>query len=271
MQRTVFFISDSTGITAETIGNSILAQFEGVQFEKHRLPFIDSAQKAETAALRIKTHYAKSGQRPIVVNTMAERALCDIVASSGALMLDVFAPFIGPLEDELKTRRSGAVNRSHGLVNFEKYEERINATNYALSHDDGINVNYADADLILVGVSRSGKTPTCLYMALHYGVSAANYPLTEEDLEKLELPVRLRPYKDRLFGLTIDATRLAQIREQRRSGSRYATIKQCRWELEQADRLMRQAAIPSLNTTHVSIEEIASKIFDRFGIERTLF
>jgi [pyruvate, water dikinase]-phosphate phosphotransferase / [pyruvate, water dikinase] kinase len=271
MQRTVFFISDSTGITAETIGNSILAQFEGVQFDKHRLPFTDNAQKAEAAALRIKTHYAQSAQRPIVVNTMAERALCDIVASSGALMLDVFAPFIGPLEDELGAKRSGAVNRSHGMVDFDKYEARINATNYALSHDDGIDVNYADADLILVGVSRSGKTPTCLYMALHYGVSAANYPLTDDDLEKLELPVRLRPYRDRLFGLTIDPQRLAQIREQRRAGSRYATLQQCRWELEQADRLMRQAGIPSLNTTHVSIEEIASKIFDRFGIERTMF
>jgi [pyruvate, water dikinase]-phosphate phosphotransferase / [pyruvate, water dikinase] kinase len=271
MQRSVFFISDSTGITAETIGNSILAQFEGVQFEKHRLPFIDNAQKAEAAALRIKTRYAQSGDRPIVVNTMADRALCDIVATSGALMLDVFAPFIGPLEDELGTRHSGAVNRSHGLVDFDKYEARINATNYALSHDDGLDVDYAQADLILVGVSRSGKTPTCLYMALHYGVSAANYPLTEEDLEKLELPSRLRTYKNRLFGLTIEPARLAQIREQRRPGSRYATLKQCRWELEQADRLLRQAGIPSLNTTHVSIEEIASKIFDQFGIEKTMF
>src|SRR6185312_4350107 len=258
MQRTGVFISDSTGITAETIGNSILAQFEGVRFDKHRLPFIDDAAKAEAATLRIKTHYAKSGERPIVVNTMADRALCDIVAASGALMLDVFAPFIGPLEAELGTKRSGAVNRSHGLVDFDKYEARI-------------NVDYAQADLILVGVSRSGKTPTCLYMALHYGVSAANYPLTDEDLEKLELPARLRPYRDRLFGLTIEPERLAQIREQRRAGSRYATIKQCRWELEQADRLMRQAGIPFLNTTHVSIEEIASKIFASFGIERTMF
>jgi regulator of PEP synthase PpsR (kinase-PPPase family) len=271
MRRIVYFISDSTGITAETIGNSILAQFEGVEFDKHRLPFIDNAKKAEAAALRIKTHYAQTGQRPIVVNTMAERALCEIVADSGALMLDVFAPFIGPLEDELGTKRSGAVNRSHGLVDFDKYEARINATNYALSHDDGMDVDYAQADLILIGVSRSGKTPTCLYMALHYGVSAANYPLTDEDLEKLELPVRLRPYRDRLYGLTIDPQRLAQIREQRRAGSGYATLKQCRWELEQADRLMRHAGIPSLNTTHVSIEEIASKIFDRFGIERTMF
>lgn len=271
MQRTVFYISDSTGITAETIGNSILAQFEGVQFEKHRLSFVDDAHKAEAAAVRIKTHYAQTGQRPIVVNTMAERALCDIVATSGALMMDVFAPFIGPLEDELCTKRSGAVNRSHGLVDFDKYEARINATNYALSHDDGIDVDYADADLILVGVSRSGKTPTCLYMALHYGVSAANYPLTDEDLERLELPARLRPYKSRLFGLTIEPQRLAQIREQRRAGSKYATLQQCRWELDQADRLMRQSGIPSLNTTHVSIEEIASKIFSRFGIERTMF
>ena len=271
MQRTVFFISDSTGITAETIGNSILAQFEGLRFDKHRLPFIDDAHKAEAAALRIKTHYARTGERPIVVNTLADRMLSDVVASSGALMLDVFAPFIGPLEAELGTKRSGAVNRSHGLVDFDKYEARINATNYALSHDDGIDVNYAEADLILVGVSRSGKTPTCLYMALHYGVSAANYPLTDEDLEKLELPARLRPFRDRLFGLTIEAGRLAQIREQRRAGSRYATLKQCQWELAQAERLMTQANIPCLNTTHVSIEEIASKIFARFGIERTMF
>jgi len=271
MRRTVFYISDSTGITAETIGNSILAQFEGVQFTKHRLPFTDSPAKAEAAALRIKTCYAQTGQRPIVVNTMADRALCDIVAASGALMMDVFAPFIGPLEGELGTRRSGAVNRSHGVVDFDKYEARINATNYALSHDDGIDVDYSEADLILVGVSRSGKTPTCLYMALHYGVSAANYPLTDEDLEKLELPARLQPYKDRLYGLMIDPLRLAQIREQRRAGSRYATLKQCKWELDQARRLLHQAGIPSLNTTHVSIEEIASKIFDRFGIERTMF
>lgn len=271
MRRTVFFISDSTGITAETIGNSILAQFEGIQFDTHRLPFIDDPQKAEAAALRIKTRYAQSGVRPIVVNTMTSRDLCDIVGQSGALMLDVFAPFIGILEEELGTRHTGAVNRSHGLVDFEKYEARINATNYALTHDDGIAVDYAKADLILVGVSRSGKTPTCLYMALHYGVCAANYPLTDDDLDKLELPARLRPYQDRLFGLTIDPQRLAQIREQRRPNSRYAKLEQCRWELEQADRLMRRAALPSLNTTHVSIEEIASKIFERLGIERTMF
>jgi regulator of PEP synthase PpsR (kinase-PPPase family) len=271
MRRTVFFISDSTGITAETIGNSMLAQFEGVQFDTHRLPFIDNAAKAEAACLRIKTKYAQDGQRPIVVNTMTSRTLCDIVAGSGALMLDVFAPFIEPLEAELGAKQSGAVNRSHGLVDFERYEARIEATNYALAHDDGLDVDYNQADVVLVGVSRSGKTPTCLYMALHYGVCAANYPLTDDDLDKLELPTRLRPYRSRLFGLTIDPIRLAQIREQRRPGSRYATLKQCRWELEQADRLMRRENIPVLNTTHTSIEEISSKIFEYLGIERHMY
>jgi regulator of PEP synthase PpsR (kinase-PPPase family) len=271
MRRTVFFISDSTGITAETIGNSMLAQFEGVQFDTHRLPFIDNPSKAEAAALRIKTKYAQDGQRPIVVNTMTSRTLCDIVAGSGALMLDVFAPFIEPLEAELGAKQSGAVNRSHGLVDFERYEARIEATNYALAHDDGLDVDYNQADVVLVGVSRSGKTPTCLYMALHYGVCAANYPLTDDDLDKLELPTRLRPYRSRLFGLTIDPVRLAQIREQRRPGSRYATLKQCRWELEQADRLMRRENIPVLNTTHTSIEEISSKIFEYLGIERHMY
>lgn len=271
MRRTVFFISDSTGITAETIGNSMLTQFDGVEFDTHRLPFIDNPAKAESAALRIKTKYAQDGQRPIVVNTMTSKALCDIVAGSGALMLDVFAPFIDPLEHELGVKQSGAVNRSHGLVDSARYEARIEATNYALAHDDGLDVDYNQSDVVLVGVSRSGKTPTCLYMALHYGVCAANYPLTDDDLDKLELPMRLRPYRSRLFGLTIDPNRLAQIREQRRPGSRYATLKQCRWELEQADRLMRRENIPVLNTTHTSIEEISSKIFEYLGIERHMY
>lgn len=271
MHRTVFFVSDSTGITAETIGHSILAQFDEVPFDTHRLPFVDDADKAGAAALRIKTHYAKTGQKPIVINTLADRALCNILADSGALMLDVFAPFVGTLELELGMKRSGAVNRSHGLVDYAKYESRIDATNYTLAHDDGINVDYNDADVVLIGVSRSGKTPTCLYMALQYGVRAANYPLTDDDLDNLELPARLRPYRKRLFGLTIDADRLVQIRDERRPGSRYASLEQVRWELAQADRLYRSEGIPCISTTHTSIEEIASKILDHLRIDKNLF
>ncbi len=271
MRRIVFFVSDGTGITAETIGHSVLTQFENVQFDTYRLPFVDDPDKAKLAADRINRAYAASGLRPIVVNTVIDPDLSALIGESGALMLDVFAPFIGPLEQELGTLRSPRVNRAHGLTDFAEYEARINATNYALTHDDGIDVKYDDAEVILVGVSRVGKTPTCLYMALHYGVKAANYPLTEEDLEKIELPVRLRPFRDRLYGLTIDATRLAQVREARRPGSRYAKLEQCRRELDLADKLFRREGLPVQNTTATSIEEMASKILSQLGIEKHLF
>ena len=271
MRRTIFYVSDGTGITAETIGHSVLTQFDGVDFDTYRIPFVDDEIKARAATLRIKASHAHDGLRPIVINTIMDQKLSDMVAESGAFMVDVFAPFLGPLEIELSAKRSPRVGKAHGLTNFTEYEARINATNYALTHDDGIDVNYGDADVILVGVSRVGKTPTCLYMALHYGVKAANYPLTEEDLEKLELPKRLVPYRSRLYGLTIDAKRLNQVREARRPGSRYATLEQCRYELAQADKLFRRESIGTQNTTHTSIEEIASKILAQLGIERHMF
>ena len=271
MRRTIFYVSDGTGITAETIGHSVLTQFDDIDFDTFRLPFIDDEEKAHGSAARIRNAYVTTGARPIVVNTVVDPALSEILASSGALMIDVFAPFIGPLEAELGVKRKPKVGKAHGLTDFAEYEARINATNYALTHDDGVDVNYGDSDLILVGVSRVGKTPTCLYMALHYGVKAANYPLTEEDLDKLELPKRLVPYRSRLYGLTIDAQRLTQVREARRPNSTYAKIEQCRWELGQADKLFRREGIAVQNTTHTSIEEIASKILAQLGIERHMF
>jgi regulator of PEP synthase PpsR (kinase-PPPase family) len=271
MRRTIFYVSDGTGITAETIGHSVLTQFDGIEFDTFRIPFVDDEEKAHGAAARIRNAYAASGVRPIVVNTVIDPMLTEVLATSGALMLDVFAPFIAPLESELRTKRSPRVGKAHGLTDFAEYEARINATNYALTHDDGIDVSYADSEVILVGVSRVGKTPTCLYMALHYGVKAANYPLTEEDLDKLELPKRLMPFRQRLFGLTIDGQRLATVREARKPGSRYAKIEQCRHELALADKIFRRENIPVLNTTHTSIEEIASKILAQLGIEKHMF
>lgn len=270
MKRRVFFVSDGTGITAETIGHSVLTQFDTTRFDTHRIPFVDSAERARVAAERIKA-IGFNGARPIVVNTIMDEKLSAIVAESGAFMLDVFTPFIRPLEEELGMLRSPKVGRAHGMTNFAEYEARINATNYALSHDDGIDVDYVDAEAILIGVSRVGKTPTCLYMALHYGVKAANYPLTEEDLDRFELPERIAPYRDRLYALTIDPQRLAQVREARRPGSRYATIEQCRRELAQAEKLFRRDGIAVQSTTHTSIEEIASKVLSGLGIEKHMF
>lgn len=271
MQRSVFYLSDGTGITAETIGHSVLTQFADIEFVTQRIPFVDTLEKAEAVAERIRAEQRASHVRPIVVNTIMDPLLSDAVAAAGALMLDVFAPFIGPLEAELGTKRQPQVGRAHGLVDFAEYEERINATNYTLSHDDGVATNYADADVVLVGVSRVGKTPTCLYMALHFGIKAANYPLTPDDLERQELPACLLHDRQRLFGLTIDPERLRQVREERRPGSSYAKIEQCRWELAEADRLLRGLGVPVLSTTHTSIEEIGSKILDRLGIHRNMF
>jgi hypothetical protein len=270
-RRPIFYISDGTGITAETIGHSLLTQFEGVDFEAVRIPFVDDAEKAHAAVARIRNAQLHYGARPIVVNTVVEPALSDILQTSGALMLDVFAPFIAPLEKELDRRRSPRVGQAHGMVDFAQYELRINATNFALSHDDGIDVNYNDAEVILVGVSRSGKTPTCLYLALHYGVRAGNYPLTPEDLDGDDLPARLRPHRHKLFGLTIDPTRLQQVRQQRRPNSSYATLETCRREVARAEAIFRRANLHALSTTNTSIEEIASKIMAAVGLEKQAF
>lgn len=271
MARPVFFVSDGTGITAETIGHSLLTQFSGVQFQTRRIAFVDTADKAREAAAQIRAVGVDTGMKPIVVNTVVDSQLSAILAESDAFMMDVFAPFIAPLEQELGTQRLPRVNQAHGMVDFAAYEARINATNYALTHDDGIDLDYGEADLILVGVSRSGKTPTCLYLALHYGVKAANYPLTEEDLENDDMPKRLQAHKRKLFGLTIDPIRLQQIRTERKPNSRYATIEQCKKEVAIAEALFKNQQLPHLSTTHTSIEEIASKILAQFGIQKHMY
>ena len=269
--RPVFFVSDGTGITAETIGHSLLTQFNGMQFETRRISFVDTPEKAQAAADQIRSAGERHQQRPIVISSAVDPSLAALLAGSGALMMDVFAPFILPLEQELGTKRQPRMGQAHSMVDFAAYEARINATNYALSHDDGVDLDYADADLILVGVSRSGKTPTCLYLALHYGVKAANYPLTEDDLDSERLPKRLQPHRRKLFGLTIEPMRLQQIRAQRKPSSRYATIEQCRKEVAIAETMFMAERIPSLNTTHTSIEEIASKVLAQFGIQKHMF
>jgi regulator of PEP synthase PpsR (kinase-PPPase family) len=269
--RPVFFISDGTGITAETIGHSLLTQFSGTDFRTLRIPFVDTIEKAAAAAAEIRAAGERSGLRPIVVNSAVNQELSGILAASGALMLDIFAPFIQPLELELGIKRQPRMGKAHAMVDFDAYEARINATNYALTHDDGIDLEYGEADLILVGVSRSGKTPTCLYLALHYGVKAANYPLTDDELEGEGLPKRLKAHKRKLFGLTIDPGRLHHIRQERKPGSRYATLEQCRKEVALAERLFKAEQLPNLSTTHTSIEEIASKVLAQFGIQRHMF
>ena len=271
MQRTVFFISDGTAITTETLGHSLLTQFPDVAFKQTRIPFVSDADKAREALAKINAACKENGAAAIVILSIVDKKTRQIVSDSNAITLDLFADFIDTLEQALGVKRQATVGQVHSVANLERYEERMEATNYALNHDDGISLSYEHADLVLVGISRSGKTPTCLYMALHYGVKAANYPLTESDLEAQTLPVFLRRHKKKIIGLMIDADRLAQIRETRRPSSRYASLKNCHWEVDAAESLLRSQGIPIFHTTKSSIEEIASRVLLQLGLQREMF
>jgi len=268
-KRTVFFISDSTGVTAETLGHSLLTQFDTENFNQVTLPFVDSIDKADAAVATINRVAAEQGMRPIVFSTLVRDDIREHLLPAEGLFLDFFQTFIAPLEAELGVRSSHASGRAHGLVNETQYDQRIEATNFALNNDDGTQTrSYEQADVILVGVSRSGKTPTCLYLALTYGVFAANFPLSEDELESGRLPALLEPHKDKLYGLTIEPLRLQQIRKERRSTGRYSTIQQVNYEIRAAEQLFKRLGIRYLDTTHSSIEEIASNILNSTGIER---
>jgi regulator of PEP synthase PpsR (kinase-PPPase family) len=268
--RTVFFVSDQTGVTAETLGHSLMTQFEGLEFRPVTLPFVSSLDKADEAVRRIDRAALEEGLRPIVFSTLVQDELRDVVMRANALFLDLFSTFVGPLERELHTLATHRAGRAHGIADLAAYTARINATNFALANDDGTGGDYAHADVVLIGVSRVGKTPTCVYMALQYGVFAANYPLTEDDLEAGRLPARLEPFRAKLYGLTIRPERLQQIRNERRPDSRYASRAQVAYELRAADALFTRYAIPSLDTSESSIEELASRILNSTGIERRL-
>ena len=269
LERTVFFISDQTGVTAETLGHSLLTQFDGVKFNSMTVPFVDSVEKAKEVSKRIDKEMDKTGVRPIVFTSFVQDQVRAPLFDSKGLVLDFFEAFLSPLESELKIQSSHTLGKAHGMVDVLTYDARIEATNFAMDADDGHSVHHYDkADVILTGVSRSGKTPTCLYLALQYGIFAANYPLTEDDLESGRLPRILVPYRNKLYGLTISPDRLRQIRLERRSIGRYASAQQVSFELRSAESLYKKIGLSFIDTTHYSIEEIASRILNETSLER---
>lgn len=270
--RTVFFVSDGTGITAETLGHSLLAQFPDCRFRQVRLPFVDNLDKALDCATQIREATESDGVRPIVFNTLVNRDSVDVIRKSNALFLDLFEKFIVPLESELGQRSTHAVGRFHGIADSLDYKRRIEAINFTLAHDDGISsAELAEADVILIGVSRSGKTPTSLYLAMQFGVKAANYPLIPEDFERNKMPGELHAYRSKLFGLTILPERLSQIRQERRANSRYASLDNCRYEIEAAQRLMRREGVKWLESTTKSIEEISATILQDVHLNKHVY
>jgi regulator of PEP synthase PpsR (kinase-PPPase family) len=268
--RIVFIVSDGTGITAENFSQSILAQFEAT-FKHIRIPFVDSVDKAHEAVSNINQALNKYGVQPIVFTTLVNPELNHIVSKANGLILDMFQTFVAPLEAALGMKSTHAMNRLHHNADTEAYKNRIEAINYSLAHDDGqSNQNLGEADVILVGISRVGKTPTSLYLAMQYGLKAANYPLIPEDFERGQLPKDLIPYRQKIFGLMIDAERLSEIRNERRPGSNYAKLENCRYEINEATAMMKKQSIPWVLTTSKSIEEIATTVLQAMKSDKTI-
>ncbi len=270
--RTIFFISDGTGITAETLGHSLLTQFEGVRLKMVRIPFVNSTDKARECLERLKEATILDGARPIVFSTLIDRDLNRILSEANVLCLNFFDTFIVPLEAELGVKSTHTIGRTHGSIDTNDYKQRIEAINYTLSHDDGVtNQGLEQADVILVGVSRCGKTPTSLYLAMQFGVKAANFPLIPEDFERMKMPDSLVKHREKLFGLTIQPERLNQIRSERRPNSKYASLENCRYEVKEAEKMMRQHDIRWLDSSTKSIEEISTTIRQEVKLERLSF
>ena len=270
--RTIFFISDGTGITAETLGHSLLTQFEGVRLKMVRIPFVNSTDKARECLERLKEATILDGARPIVFSTLIDRDLNRILSEANVLCLNFFDTFIVPLEAELGVKSTHTIGRTHGSIDTNDYKQRIEAINYTLSHDDGVtNQGLEQADVILVGVSRCGKTPTSLYLAMQFGVKAANFPLIPEGFERMKMPDSLVKHREKLFGLTIQPERLNQIRSERRPNSKYASLENCRYEVKEAEKMMRQHDIRWLDSSTKSIEEISTTIMQEVKLERLSF
>ena len=265
-QRSAFFISDGTGITAETFAGALLAQFE-IKPRRIRLPFIDTADKAYQAARQINHTAEIEGARPLVFLTVVNmEVLAVLKAECHAMVMDMFGTFVEPLEAELGIKSNHRVGRFSDVSKSKEYHDRIEAINFTLMHDDGqTDQDLASSDVILVGVSRSGKTPTSLYLAMQFGIKASNYPLIPEDFERRQLPPALLPHKKKLFGLTIQPERLSEIRQERRPNSRYASLENCRREVSDAELMMRRFGIKWMSTTTKSIEEIATMVMQEIG------
>ncbi|MFD1244726.1 posphoenolpyruvate synthetase regulatory kinase/phosphorylase PpsR [Paralysiella testudinis] len=267
--RHAFFISDRTGITAESMGEALLNQFDGIEFKRATYPFVDTEAKARETVALVNQVAANAAERPLIFSSIVDEDIRKIVKTSAGLHLSFFDAFMGELETELSLRANHQIGRTHGIQDTERYDARMEAVNFSISHDDGVSdKDLQKADVILVGVSRSGKTPTCLYLALQYGIRAANYPLTPDDLDSTNLPRMLKPFKHKIYGLTIEPQRLHHIRSERRPDSRYASIENCRFEVNEAESMFRQHNIPFTNTTHKSIEELAASILIATKLQR---
>ncbi|MCW8336137.1 kinase/pyrophosphorylase [Vibrio sp. SCSIO 43135] len=270
--RDVFYVSDGTAITCQTIGHTVLGQFP-FSVNQQTFPFIENEDKVEDVVKEIERSYNQSGEKPLVFFSMVIPEAKQRLLTANALFYDVLDTMVNLVEKDLNLEAKPKLQRSHSVgKDHEGYFDRIAAIEYTLAHDDGVSLKgLEEADLILLGVSRSGKTPTSLYMAMQFGLRVVNYPFIDEDIAKLRLLPQFEIHRHKLFGLTIDASRLTEIRSNRLAGSDYASAAQCKTELNSVESLFRREAIPYINTSNMSVEEISTRILERTGLKRRIF
>lgn len=269
--RDVFYISDGTAITAETLGHAVLGQFS-LDLQQTTLPFVESTERAKQVKNIINQSNEKYGIQPLVFYSMVVPEIKQIIEQANALFYDVLKVLVEPLERDLAIKATPQLQRSHSInKDSASYHNRIAAIEYTLAHDDGISLNHLEqADIILLGVSRCGKTPTSLYLAMQFGLRAVNYPFIADDMSALKLPKAIEPYRFKTFGLTIDIERLVAIRNERLADSNYASPEQCQDELQKVEAMFRREAIPYLNTSSLSVEEISTRLLSMSGLKRNM-
>lgn len=260
MPRPVLIVSDHTGLTAENIARALLTHFPNQTFRYMRRPFTSDLEAARSVVSEVEQLVA-AGERPIIFTTLTKQDVLEVLKSAPVRVLDLLTDNLNLLADEFEQAPQLQAGGHHDMQDSESYLSRMEALDFALATDDGVgDKQYGLSDVILVGVSRAGKTPTSLFLALQHGIRASNYPLAEDDFESDSLPKPLEKHRDKLFGLTIDPKRLHAIRTQRKPNSKYASLEQCEYEVRRAEQLFARMGIPLKETTSSSVEEIAAGV-----------
>jgi [pyruvate, water dikinase]-phosphate phosphotransferase / [pyruvate, water dikinase] kinase len=261
----VYFLSDSTGISAETMGNALLIQFPDLRFERRLIPFITTVEEARRVVDVLDKAMA-GPVTPLAFSTTAVSEIRDVLHTSTCPLVDFFDLHMERVESILGAKGMRVAARLHGMGDVHRYNARMAAVEYAIEHDDGQSMRALDkADVILLAPSRCGKTPTTMYLALQHGVFVANYPLVEEDFASTDLPRPVQALRDRCFGLTTTPARLSQVRNERRPNSRYASLEQCSYELRMAEALYRGHRLPMINSSAKSVEEMSTVILQHLN------
>jgi len=262
--KDVYYISDSTGILATNLGQALICQFPEVNFSGEKFPFIRTVEDAKKTLAYILSR--SGGRRPLIFSTIINSDVRKIFDSPEVEFFDAFGHFLDRLETCLETPALREPGFARHLDNVHM-AKRVEAIYFCLEHDDGRKVDeFDEADIILLGVSRAGKTPISVYLSTQMGLKSANFPLTSEYLTRYRIPDGIMQNRAKAVGLTTSAQLLNSVREKRYPGSNYAKLSTCIEEIHQAQRIFQKNKIPIISTAGKSIEEAATQVLRELSI-----